>query len=900
MRFLRRFLARLKNFAMRRRADQRLGEEIEEHLALQTAENLRAGMAPAEARRKAVLRFGAVEAIREGYHAEQGLPLIEILLQDMRYAFRLLAKSPGLTVVAVLTMALGVGATTAIFSIVNAALLEPLPFHHPEQLVELSANFRGQGAQNVGFSVPELEDLRDRAGIFTSVSAVWQAPVNLTGGDHPERLEFLAVSPNYFSILGAQPQLGRLFDGRDTADGFAEAVVISDGLWHKEFGADHSIIGRRVRLDNDLYTIVGVLPPRFRPPSSPSAHPVDIWAPAGFRALPFPAPRRSDRLLPGIIARLKPGITLQRAQAQLAVLSDTLRRDYGSDYPSTAGWTLSITPLKEVVVGNARTLLISLLMAVALILLIACVNVANLLLAKACARQPEIALRMALGATRARIIRQLLTESALLSLISAAVGAGAAAIGVRVLVAVLPSQLPRLNPIGVDARVLVFSLTIALVTTVLFGLMPALQASKTQPGTADLQVRSGSATRRATKLGKTLIGAEAGLSLMLLVAAGLLLRTFWNLLQVDPGFNSHHLVGGSIWLPYPNDPTADLYHKPEQRTVLVREVIRRLRGLPGVDNAAFSSVVPLQGPILPYGFRVEGAPEQGDSPTAVQVSVTPEFFQTIGIPLIRGRLIEKSDSTTSPLVALVDEGAARHFWGDRDPIGRRIRFAKDSIFYGEPKHAPWMTVVGVVGNAKLSSLDEKDVPHVYCGMYQFSGREFAVLVRATGDKATLTREVQQSIQSVDPDLPISEISEMTDSMSTGMGDRRFAAWLLAAFALVALLLTSVGVYGVSSYAIVRREKEIGIRSALGASSGRLVYMVLRDGMVPVLVGLAAGSIAAAFFGRLLAALLFNVKSGDAMVFASAGITLIAIGIIANYLPARRAARIDPITAMRVD
>ena len=802
------------------------------------------------------------------------------LWQDVQFSLRTMRKSPRITLTVLATLTLGIGANTAIFSIVNAALLEPLPFHNPEQLVELNADLRGLGARNVGYSVPELEDLRDRAGIFSAVSVVWQAPVNLTGGDHPERLEFLAVSPNYFNILGTQPQLGRLFDARDTADGFADAVVISDSLWHKEFGGDRSILGRQVRLDNDLYTIVGVVPPQFLPPSSAGAHPVDMWAPAGFRALPFPAPKRSTRLLPG--------------------LSDSLRRDYGGDYPSTAGWTLSITPLKEVVTGSARTMLISLWLAVALILLIACVNVANLLLAKASARQREIALRLALGATRARIIRQLLTESALLSLISASAAAAAATIAVRVLVVVLPSQLPRLNPIGVDARVLAFSLSVALVTTFLFGLIPALQASKTQPVTSDLRERGSSASRRAATLGKTLIGAEVALSLMLLVAAGLLLRTFWNLLQVDPGFHSRHLVAGSVWLPYPNDPKNDVYHKPEQRVALVREVIRHLRAVPGVDNAALSSVVPLQGPLLPNEFQVEGASDRGDAPTAVQVSVTPEFFPTVGTPLVRGRTIEDTDNATSQWVVLVDEAAARHFWGDRDPIGRRIRVPPDVVIYGLPQPAPWMTVVGVVGNAKLSSLDEKDVPHVYNSMYQLSGREFGVLVRATGDKATLTRAIQREIQSVDPNLPISDMTEMSDLMSEGVGDRRFAAGLLAAFALVALLLTSVGVYGVASYAIVRREKEIGIRSALGASPGQLVHMILRDGMIPVLAGLAVGGIAAAVSGRLLAALLFDVKSTDGMVFASAGITLVAIGILANYLPARRAARIDPIAALRND
>ena len=820
------------------------------------------------------------------------------LWKDVQFSLRTMGKSPRITITVLATLALGIGANTAIFSIVNATLLKPLPFRDPGQLVELSADLPGLGARNVGFSVPELDDLRDRAGIFSAVSVVWRDTCNLTGGDRPERLEFLAVSPNYFSILDAGPQLGRLIDFRDTANGFAEAAVISDALWHKEFGGAKSVIGRRVRLDNDLYTIVGVLPPQFHPPSTPGLHPVDLWITSGFRADPFPPPQRSVRFIPGLIARLNPGMTPQQAQAQLEAFSDSLRREYGSDYPATAGWTLSVTPLTEVVVGSARTLLISLLLAVGLILLIACVNVANLLLVNAARRQREVALRLALGATRGRIIRQMLTESVLLSLMSAAVGVGTAAIGLRVLVGVLPSQLPRLNPIGLDARVLAFSLAIALLTTFVFGLIPAWQASRTHPSTTELRDRGGARSRRSVGLDKSLIGAEVGLSLVLLVAAGLLLKTFWNLMQVNPGFNSHHLLAGSFRLPTPNDPKADEYLNIDQRTHLVRESIRRLHGIAGVEYAAMTSVVPFNGPVIPGGFRVEGVSDKGDAPTAVEVSVTPEFFSTMGTPLLRGRMFQESDDSMSQPVALVDEAAVRLLWGGADPVGRRIRYSRDIRVNGRPAPAPWMTVVGVVGNAKLSSLDETNVPHIYESMYQFSRRRFGVVVRAVGDNAALSRDVRREIQSVDPDLPVSDMTAMTDLISNGVGDRRFAAWLLGTFALVALLLTCVGVYGIASYSVVRREKEIGIRSALGASRQQLVIMIVRDGMVPVLVGMACGSIAAVFSGRMLAALLFGVNSRDGLVFTCAGSTLIVIGMLANYIPARGAGRIDPITALR--
>ena len=825
------------------------------------------------------------------------------LWQDVRFALRTMWKSPRVTATVLLTLALGIGANTAIFSVVNATLFRPLPFHDPEQLVVLHADLRGLGAQSVGFSVPEFDDLRDRSGVFSAVSVVYQGPGNLTGGEHPERLESGVVSPNYFSILGARPQLGRLFDPGDTAPGFADAVVITDGLWHREFGGERSVLGHQMRLDTDLYTIVGVLPPDFRNPSSAGAVPVEVYVTAGFRGDPFPPPQRSARQLPGIIGRLKPGMTLAQARAQLATFSDSLRRDYGSDYPAGSGWTLSVSPLKEVVVGNTRTLLISLLLAVAFILLIACVNVANLLLASASARQREIGVRLAMGASRARIVRQLLTESAILSLFSAAAGVAVATLGLQSLIAMLPLQLPRLNDIHVDARVLAFSLTLSLLTTVLFGLVLAFQAGKVEPSLSGLRERASSGSRRDSKVRQVLIGAEVALSLMLLVGAGVLLRTFWNLLQVNPGFNSQHLVAGSVSLPVPNDPKADIYDKLETRAALVRETVRRLRAVPGVENAALASVVPLQGALKQSGYRVEGASESGDAPTAVSASVTPEFFRTIGAPLVRGRVFQDTDDTQSRLVVLVDEAAALHLWGAQDPIGKRIRSARTTR--KGIVQPDWFTVVGVVGNVKLASLDEKDVPHVYTSLYQTPGyqtpgRLMGVLVRGTGDRALLSRAVPREIQSVDPNLPVSPIVEMTELMRVGVGDRRFAASLLTCFAVVALLLMGIGVYGVASYAIVRREKEIGIRSALGATRGQLVQMVLREGMVPILAGLAVGAVGAALSGHLLAALLFEVRSTDASVFAAAGVTLVAIGILANYLPARRAGRVDPITALRTE
>lgn len=820
--------------------------------------------------------------------------------QDVEFSLKMMRRSPRVSLTVLLTLALGIGANTAIFSIVNAALLRPLPFQQPGQLVQLNADERGIGSQNLGFSYPELQDLRDRAGIFDGVSVTWQVPANLTGGDHPERVEALASSPNYFSILGSHPQLGRLFDSRDVADGFAEAAVISDSYWHSEFGGSPNILGRRIRLDNDLYTIVGVLPASFNPPTASVAGPVDVWITAGYRANPFPPPTRSTRFLPALIARLKPGITIQQAQASLATFSSSLRHDYADDYPAGSGWTTTLTPLKSVVVGNSRTLLVSLMLAVGFILLIACVNVANLLLASASARQREISIRMALGADRGRIVRQFLTESVILSLMAAIVGTNAATASLRFLVAVLPSQLPHVNAISVDGRVLVFSLATALLTTLLFGLVPALEASKAAPDTTDLTSRNISASSHETRLRKILIGAEVALSLMLLVGAGLLLRTFWSLLHVDPGFQPGHLITANIWLPVPNDPAKDYYIKPEQRALLVRETLRRLQAVPGVKSVAASRTVPLQRPLLPVGFTVEGAPQQVTTPAAVPAFITPDFFATLRAPLVSGRPIQDSDNTQTSRVVLVDEAAAHRFWGDRDPIGRRIRFSRDFVVNGKPQPGPWMTVVGVVSNVKLSSLDEHNVPHVYAAMYQFPDRQFGVLVRATGDKAALGRAIQREIQSVDPNLPVSHVSEMKEIINTGVGGQRFAAWLLAVFAAVALVLTSVGIYGVTSYAITSRTREFGIRTALGASPANIVRTVLLHGMSPILIGVLVGAVGAILSGRLIASMLYSVQPADTAVLAVAVATVVIIGIAANYIPARRAARIDPIVALRTE
>jgi predicted permease len=820
-----------------------------------------------------------------------------VLWQDVRFALRGLMKAKGMTTVALVTLAIGIGANTTIFSIVNAVLLRPLPFHDPGQLVQLRADLPGIGSTSVGFSEPEFEDLRDRAGIFQAVSVVFPGPANITGGERPERIQMLGVSPNYFEILGATPQIGRLFDKRDVAEGFAEAVVISDGLWHRDFAADPSVLGRKVRVDNDLYTIVGVLPPEFRHPAPVTAKPIDLWGTAGFRASPFPGPIRSARLLPGVIGRLKSGIGVDQARARLATLSDSVRRDYGADYPANGAWTVQLTPLKEVVIGNSQPLLLALLLAVALILLIACVNVASLLLARSSGRQREIAIRMALGAMRSHIVRQLLTESMVLSL-SAGIVSTILAVSLKsALVRFLPQQLPRAQSVAIDARVLIFTFAIAVLTSVLFGLAPALQLSRPDIQALKQDGRSGEATVRTGRTRSWLVGAEIAFSLMLVVGAGLLLRTFWELLHVHPGFASENVLSASIWLPVPNDLTTDVYGTTEQRAALNRELIRRMHTISGVKDAAITSSLPLRNQLLPRGFRAEGQNEQGDPETAFWIFVSPDFFRTMGGSLERGRMIQESDDSRVPIVAVIDDAAARLFWGKQDPIGRRIRLANNFFNNGMTQQAPWMTVVGVVSNMKFGNLDEGELPHIYPSAYQLNSKFISVVARATGDPAALARNIQKEIQSVDPNLPVSDVAPMTQVVTASVEERRFAAWLIALFALLALGLAAVGVYGVAAYGVQQRMREFGIRSALGATKTNLVRLVLRDCMVPVLGGLVAGIAGAVLAARAISTLLFGVKTTDLSIYLFAAVVLVLVGAAANYIPARRAGKVDPNLAL---
>jgi len=816
------------------------------------------------------------------------------LIQDARYGLRMLFKNPGFTAVAVLTLALGIGANTAIFSIVNGVLLHPLPFSNPDQLVRLVFSNRGVGANDIGLSVPELDDLRDRAGIFQDVSVVWPANANLTGAQHPERLEMLGVSPNYFSMLGVSAQLGRVFGPEDKAEGFAEAVVISDNLWRRSFGKDPAILGRRLQLDNDPYTIVGVLPPGFRHPGRTVASDVDVWATAGFRSNPFPKPNRAIRLLPGAIARLKPGLTVDQAQAKLDALAATLRSDYPNNYPPRAQWSVEAEPLQQSLVGDVRPMLLVLMGSVFLIILIASVNIANLLLARASGRQREIAVRLALGAGRGRIVGQMLMEAMVLAVVSGFVGICTAAALLHSMLRYLPAKVPRVSEVHLDWTVLAFAALITLLTGLLFGLAPAIQAVRGDLFSAIREGARGSGySIRTSRLRGVLIGSELALAVMLMVGAGLLLRTFWGLLQENPGFNPNHVVTAGLWLPVPNNPAADPYAKPEAEASFVREVLRRVSGFPGVQMAAITSDLPVTRTAFRILFTIEGRPAESSPDMAAEISsVTPDYFKVIQAQLAQGRFFAENDDATKDRVVIVDETTARRFWPNQDPIGKRVKFG------AAPTNPPWMSVVGVIKDVKHDGLDSDRVPHIYASIYQFPVKAMSVVMRTALPASLLEPQVRREIQAVDPNLPVFEIKTMDDIIGASLAPRRLSAELVGLFAILALLLASVGIYGLLAYMVGQRAHEIGVRMALGAQPGNIRQMVLAHGAILAGIGIVAGLVFAGVAAPVFATLLYGVHPFDPLVFVSVPAVLMLVALLASYVPAHRATKVDPIVALR--
>jgi putative ABC transport system permease protein len=889
---------------------ERLREEMEEHLAQQTAENVRAGMTAAEAHRQAAIKFGPTEAIREAYHNEVRLPFIETLLQDLRYAVRQLVASPGFASVAILTIALGIGATTAIYSVVDAVLLHPLPYPQPEQLVRVQDDLPGIGAQSVGVSIPEWRDMQS-TGIFEFLSIAGRgASVNLTGSAQPLRLSFKQVTPNYFALLGVDAQLGRTFDPNDATPGYNLEVVMSDGLWRKEFGADTHIIGKALRLDNDVYHVVGVMPRRFRDQGSTSEEQnVELWLGAGFAGLPFAPPQRDSRLHSrAVIARLKPGLSVAAAQGRLNALVASLQKQFPADYPPESAWSVHLIPLSETVVGNVRQPLLLMMGAVGMVFLIGCVNVANLLLARATARGREMAVRQALGAARSRLIRQLLTESLLLSLLGGIASLAILFLTRKLLLQMIPASLPRLNDISINWTVLLFALGVSVLAGAFFGLAPALQATRLDPIRVLRQEGRGSkGSRGQTWTLSALVITEFALSLVLLIAAGLLLRSFWDLFKVQPGFNPDRVMAVQTWLPGPNDPTMDRYQTATQESVLLREILRRSRSLAGVEEVSIGDVAALplghsHGALEPLRLIREGhetianlAPEIGGS------VVSPEYFHLLGMPLERGRLFSDQDVEGTPLVAVINQAAARTWWPGQDPVGKRVRLRglpSGRLASDGSASQPWTTIVGVVADARTESLADAVAPEIYRSVYQRPFKDLSIFLRGQLDPASLPDQARNMVQSIDAELPVFGAKRLPDVVSSSLAQRRFSMEMILFFALTALLLAGIGVYGTISYIVSERSRDIGIRIALGAQRKTILHMVLSQGLSLALAGAAIGLVGAWIVAHLMAGLLYGISPADPLTFISLTAVLMLVALAACYIPARRAMRVDPVVALR--
>ena len=871
-----------RNLFAKQKVDRELTEEIRTHLDLLTEMKVSEGLTPEEARRAALVELGGIEQVKESVREVRHGRLLEDLLQDARYAVRSLRKYPGFTAVAVLTLALGIGANTAIFSVINAVLLRPLPYEDPNRLVVLTETI---SERPIGVSYPNFADWRNQNTVFANVAAVRQREsFNLTGGGESERLQGRLVSANFLATLGVKPVAGRDFVAQDDRPGAAPAVILSHALWQRRFGGDRTIIGRQLTLNRQSFTVVGITPADFE-----YGLDADVTVPIGLSAERF-SPRGRD---PGIdtVARLKPGVSVEAANAELNTIAARLEQQY----PETNnGRRVRLDSLRETIVGDIRPTLLTLLAAVGLVLLIACANVANLLLARSARRQKEIAIRTALGAGRMRILRQLFTESVLLALAAGIIGLLLAFAGTTLLSSYLPEDIPRLNDIGADATVLLFTLGASLLTGILFGLAPALQTSNPAL-TETLKEGERNSSPGHNRAGKVLVVAEVALTLVLLVGAGLLVRSFWRLMNVDPGFNPQHLLAMQISV------NAGADEGPRVANFL-DQLQQRVKQLPGVQSVAISNGLPFESANQP-AFVIEGqAPvEAGHEPNGILYITSPDYLDALGITLLRGRMFSPHDTPSTTPVAAIDEVFARQYFPNQDPLGKRLRQAGPGMDSRE--------IIGVVGHVEHTNLEGQSASRgeVYFPFNQIPldklprfVRRVNLLVRTSVDPSSLAAPVRNQISALDKDQAVFNVRTMEQALSRSVSARRFSMILLSVFAALALILAAVGIYGVISYSVAQRTREVGIRMALGAQTTDVVKLVVGDGLKLVVIGVAVGLIGAFALTRLMTTLLFGVTATDAITYGSVALALVAVALAACYIPARRATKVDPLVALRFE
>ncbi len=817
---------------------------------------------------------------------------------DLRLTLRLLAKSPGFTLSAVLTLALGIAATAALFTVVDAVLLRPLAVRHPEELVTIHCDLRGQGVRDTRVSVPELEDLRNRTGAFAEVAMTFPMNGNVTGIERPERVEALAVTPNYFRLLGTPPTLGRTFgEPEETVPGWAQGVVLSDRAWKVLFGGDTSIIGRTFWMDYDTFRVVGVMPPSFRHPGATLSGAVDVWFTGGLRTPPFAAqPDRAQRIIPGLIARLAPGVTVAEAQNRMASLASALRSEHPSLYPASADWRPRAVPLLQDLTANARPVLLILLASSACLVLICCASIACLQLARTAARTREIAVRTAIGATPGMLVRSCLAENLVIATLGAVAGLLAAQFLVPALLRLAPADLPRAETVAVDYRVAGFTLALALITGLLLSLAPVRHLLRIDLS-ASLKEGAGGSTggRGAARWRAWLVSAQIAIAVVLLSAAGLLVRSVWNLLQADPGFTSERVVVANLWLPPPTDPSArQTYLTPANRVQFMRSLVTQVGAIPGVDAVAVGA-----GQSVPFttwranDLMIEGRETpQGAAPQARLCNVTPGYFGILGLTLLEGRLLREADDGATA-VAVIDDTAARQLWPGQKAIGRRFAI-------GRPARPQWVTVVGIVSSMKTDGFDAPFAPHVYLSAYQRSALDLTVVVRSALPAGGLAEPLRRIVRSIDPDLPVFNVRALDEIVARTQAQRRFALVVVVFFASAALLLAAIGVFGLASLTTVQRRREFGVRIALGANARQVSGLVFGQTIRLGLAGLLAGLAPAMGLSSLLGSLLYGVQPVDPLTFAGIAAVLSGTVLLASWPAALRAANANPMDALRAD
>jgi putative ABC transport system permease protein len=886
MSLLRTLLARFTALFRRHQLDADLDEELRGHIDLAIEEKIKGGMSPTEARTAALKEFGGMTQTKESYRALRGLPIFETFANDLRFGLRQLVKSPAFALTAILTLALGIGATTAIFSVVKAVLLTPLPYKDPGRIVAVWTANAAQGGQPLPSSAGDFAIWKQRSGVFEDLAPSYDNEQTLTGQGAPQLLIGYAVSASYLRILGVAPQLGRLYSDQEDSPNGPKVALLSDHLWRTTFHSNPAIVNKVITLDGLAYTVLGVMPRGFDYPTT-----VEIWTPSAMAASAY---NDFNNPYVRILGRLRAGVTLEQAQKTL----NDIEAQVAATHPQTdSGNRVVLVPLREQLDGDIRKPLLILMGAVGLVLLIACANTAGLSLARNAERQKEIAVRLALGATRLRLLCQFVTESLLLAAIGGTGGVLLALGGNRFLLRLFPTDvanlnIPKVTQIPLDPGVLLFSLAITALTAFLFGIVPVLKAMKTEAGAAMKDSgRGNTTTRQSNRSRSAVVVSEVALSLMLLTGAGLVVESFQKVLNADLGFQPDHVLSLQVFLPQDRYPSTDR----AKRLQFVEAVEKRLSALPGAKSAGSINFLPLSGFWGTSSFLLRGQapPKNGQAPEADNRIVTPGYLQTMGIPLSHGRAFTNADRAGAVQVAMINQTMAKQFFGGKDPVGEELNL-------GSADKPDWWQIVGVAGDVKAFGQDQPTHADIYRPFAQVPFPLIAFTLRTETDPASMVKSAEQAMWSVDPNLPVLKAIPMDLLASQTLAVRRASSALISAFAVLALVLACIGIYGVMAYAVTQRRQEIGVRMALGAQRGDVLRMMMGLGIRLTLLGVFIGLIGAFALTRWMASLLFEVNAMNPLIFSMAATVLVVVALAASYFPSRRAASIHPMQALRTE